>query len=464
MRIIPEINLTLNEIEYAVHSSHACSENVIIPAIVTSSKEVLPGDLFIALPGDKRSGEDYIDEAKARGAYIMSSKRGASDILVFDTYMALLDIASYYKSKLTNLKKTVAITGSVGKTTTKNIVAKMLSTVFKVHATKENYNNFLGFFHTVLTTPIDAEILTVELGMNHLGEISLLSKALKPDISIITKIGSSHIGNLGSREMIAKAKLEIIDGMAHPTVIVPHEEVLLEKIENRYTVSLENPSADCFFAKKDMKATHSTVDIHTSDGVLYSQKIAIPGRHILNSVGFATQLMTLLQIGTDKIESALKALDNSCIRGRFFNIGDITVYDDTYSSSAEAVFADLELLSLYKEHKKSCVLGDMLELGTHTEELHRSIGRAAAERGFEKIFTFGVYSSFIAEGAVAAGMKKDKIFINTDITAPEYTAKQILDNHTEKEIILFKASHGIHAERIPDILASLIKNKNLKDR
>ena len=459
MKIIPEFQLTLNEIRTAVKTPVIYKNDGIIRSIVTNSKEAMPNDLFIALLGYKENGEDYIAEAKERGAYIMSKQSDISDILVSDTYMALLDIISYYKPKLTNLKSTVAITGSVGKTTTKNIAKKMLSTIYKVHATKENYNNFLGLFHTVLTAPKDTEVLIAELGMNHLGEISLLSGALKPDIAIITNIGSSHIGNLGSRSMIARAKLEIIDGMTHPRLIVPYEEVLLERISNRHTISLINTHADCFIEERHVDASHSVVDIYTQNGVLYSQKISIPGRHILYAVAFVTELMLLLNTKTEKIEEALETLDETCVRGKIFEIYDFTVYDDTYSSSPEAVFADFELLSLYKDKKKSCVLGDMLELGAHTEEMHRKIGLAAAKHGFEKIYAFGVYSPFIAEGAVSGGIDNGRIFINTDITCPEYTANQILDNHTANELILFKASHAVHAEKILELLISLVQNK-----
>ena len=464
MRIIPKINITLDEINVATHAIPSYKKNAAIQAIVTNSKEALPGDLFVALQGEKKCGDDFIGEAISRGAYVMSSKLNTADLFVQDTYIALLDLALYYKTKLPSLKKTIAVTGSVGKTTTKNILKDMLSTCFKVHATKENYNNFLGLFHTVLSTPRETEVLIAELGMNHTGEISLLSKALHPDISIITNIGSSHIGNLGSRELIASAKLEILDGMSSLNLIVQKEEALLLSAKGRYTVSLEDTTADTCVIPKHLLPTHSLVDIYTKFGKLSMQKIALPGRHILSAVAFAVEAMILIGIDIKKIEHSLKCLQLTSVRGKFIDIGDFTVYDDTYSSSREAVLSDFDLLSLYKERNRSCVLGDMLELGDFSEEIHKEIGRAAATHGFERIFAFGNYSSFIKAGAIEGGFAEDKIFVNADITNPDYTAKQILDNCVGGEIILFKASHEVHAERILKILTSIIEDKNQKQK
>ncbi len=462
MRIIPEIKLTLDDIKSATFAISNYKENATVGAIVTNSNEALPGDLFIALPGEKMSGEDFINEAIARGAFVMSAKFERADLFTSDNYISLLDIASYYKSKLPFLKSTVAITGSVGKTTTKNILARMLSTCRNVHSTKENYNNFLGLFHTILTAPVNTEVLIAEIGMNHPGEISLLSKALSPDISIITNIGSSHIGNLGSRARIAAAKLEILDGMLTPRVIVPNEEELLSKIQNRFTVSKHDLTADTCIIEKSLETTHSLVDIYASSEKMSMQRIALPGSHIVSAVAFSVEAMVLLGVDIKEIKSSLEALSGTNTRGKFLELGSLTLYDDTYSSSPEAVFSDFELLSLHKNKKKSCVLGDMLELGDYSEKMHEEIGRAAVNHGFEKIFTFGKYSDFIKAGAESAGLNKSKIFVNKDITKPEYTARQIFNNYTDGEIILFKASHSIHAERIIKILTSMIESSNQK--
>lgn len=450
MRIIPKLPITLREIADATNTNITSNESIV--AITTSSKEVCPGDLFVAIKGETANGEDFTEEAKNKGAYILSSKDDCSDFKVNDTLVALLEIASHYKTKLKHLKSTVAITGSVGKTTSKNILSKMLSHQKRVHYTEGNYNNFLGLSHTILNAPIDTEVLVAEIGMNHLGEIDILSKALKPDISVITNIGTSHVGNLGSREIIAKAKLEILNGMKSPKVIVPYEEELLKNVSGKYTYSTEFNDANCFIHPKNLTAFGSVFDIHTQKYDIYNQRITLPGRHILKSVAISISVMELLNLNNEEISASLPSLDSTCTRAKLAKIGAITVYDDTYSSSPEAVIAVFNLLSLDKNTQKSCMLGDMLELGSDAEKLHKMIGTAVVEYKFEKLFAFGIYAPFIAEGAKSAGMKDENIFINTDINAPQITAKQILENSKSGEIILFKASHTVHAERIYDFL------------
>ena len=456
MRIVPEISLTLEEIAEITDSNSKGFGKKAINGITTNSKEVCQGDLFIALKGERFNGEDFVNEANIRGAYILSSENKSADFKVNDTLSALVKIASYYKTKLPKLKKTVAITGSVGKTTTKNILSKMLSVNFKVHATKENYNNFLGLSHTILTAPKNTEIIIAEVGMNHLGEISVLSKALLPDVSIITNIGTAHIGNLGSREKIAEAKLEILSGMKEYKITVPFEEELLRGVKGSYTVSLTNPKADCFISLKKEDVYSSVFDIFTVNSFFENVKISLPGKHVLWAIGHSIGAIELLNLDIPNITKSISVLDEKCVRGNLININGYKIFDDTYSSSPEAIIADFQLLSL-RNTQKSCVLGDMLELGNKSEKLHKKIGHAVVEYNFRNLYTFGKLSSFIAKGALEAGMKKENIFINPDISSPETTAKQIIDNYFDGETLLFKASHSIHAERIYDCLKSASK-------
>jgi UDP-N-acetylmuramoyl-tripeptide--D-alanyl-D-alanine ligase len=450
MRIIPKLPITIKEISCITNSS--TTNDDAIGAITTNSKEVYPGDLFVAIKGESLNGEDFAEEAKRKGAYVLSALYDYADFKVLDTLETLVKIASYYKTKLKKLTSTVAITGSTGKTTTKNILAKMLSPHKKTHCTEGNYNNFLGLSHTIFNAPVDTEILVAEIGMNHLGEIGVLSKALKPDVSVITNIGSAHIGNLGNRELIAKAKLEIVNGMKNPKVLVPYEEALFSDITGRYTYSIESENANSFINPKSTTSFGSLFDIHTESFDIYDAKTSLPGNHILKSIAMSISVMELLKLTSNEIKASLPMLDEECIRAKFINKGKITVYDDTYSSSPEAVIAMLKMLSLYDTPQKSCMLGDMLELGNDTERLHKIIGEAVVENGFQKLFAFGLYAPFIADGAKNAGMTNENIFINTNIDAPEITANQIIQNTEYGELVLFKASHAIHAERIYNFL------------
>jgi len=446
MKIYPKFKLTLSEISNAVGAPVQKSDAE-INAIVTNSKEASVGDLFIALDGESTSGENFTDFAARAGAFILS-KKDSADIKVRDTGAALLSLAAYYKSKLKGIKYTVAITGSVGKTTTKNLLSKILSQHFCVHSTYGNYNNFLGVSHTLLTAPPETEILIIEMGMNHIGEISELSKAVSPNIAVITNVGSAHIGNLGSKERIAKAKLEILDGMQQPLLISPEDEKLLEKIDERYTYSVNQKGADCFLRCVAENTSTSVFDIYTEKQSIKNLHIRIPGKHILSSVAICAAVIENMGLSLDILSETLPEItEDDVVRAKLRKFGIYTVYDDTYSASVEATLANLELIANRYE-KVSCVLGDMLELGEKTKELHIKVGAAVALYGFHKLFTFGKSAAYIADGALANGMSKDKIFINDDLSTPKITADQIKSNCESDEILLVKASHATHAERI----------------
>lgn len=460
MRIPLSVPLTINEIFENSPSVINFKKDANVRAITTNSKEVEKNDLFIAIKGDKEDGEKYTEDAKLRGAYILSSIDAKADLLATDTTLALLEIASYFKSKLKKIKKTVAITGSVGKTTTKNVMSKMISTKYKTHATKENYNNFLGMSYTVLSAPKDTEIIVCEIGMNHPGEISLMSKMLKPDISVITNIGTSHIGNLGSRELIAAAKLEIADGMKRPCLIVPFNEPLLIKSKSvKYTFSTSDPNADYYIQIIDKNKLYTEFNILSKNINIKNLKVNLHGVHVGNALCISVAVMNLIGADNNDIKNAISMVDGTCFRGNIIKIDDFYAYDDTYSSSYEAVLCDFEVLKLYTPINKSCMLGDMLELGEHSESLHKKLGKAVYEYGFRNLYALGAYAPSLAEGALEAGMNRENIFINSDAAKTEITANQILKNKIKDEIILFKASHAIHAEKIIELLLNITRNK-----
>ncbi len=463
MRIILSYPISSHEISRAVSGREKAVSDFTVTAIVTDSREAKSGDLFVALKGEDNSGERYIKDAQKSGAYTLSAENEYADFKVSNTSVALLKLASYYKTKFKNLKMTIAITGSVGKTTTKNIVTKLLSEKFRVHKTHENFNNFLGVAHTLFTMPEDTEILVAEIGMNHAGEISLLSKALSPDVAIITNIGNAHIGNLGSRASIAKAKLEISDGMKRNIIILPYDEPLLQSVSDKITFSLSHSDADCFLKTKSENAEFTVADVHLGNRTLLSKKIAMPGKHILSAVAIGVLTLDLMGFNNKEISTALDMLGNESTRGKIKKVANLTFLDDTYSSSPEALIANFELMSLYRPKKISCVLGDMLELGEESEKLHRYIGQKVSEYGFDKLFTFGKSASYIAEGALASGMEKGKIYENPDFNSPEITAKQIYTACSADEIILCKASHSIRAYRIYELIENLFEREDFKN-
>ena len=422
----------------------------IVSYVSTDTRNLSKGDLFIALKGSKYDGESFVSKAKEIGALTVSKNNVSADFQVADTEAAFLALSKGYKdNKLLKLKCTVAITGSVGKTTTKEILKTILSKKFKTHATKDNFNNSVGLPFTVLSAPDDTEILICELGMNHKGEIEKLAKAISADIAIITNIGTAHIENLGTREKIAEAKLELMMCDKKPFLIAPIEEALLRNRAN-LLFSVDRPSDACVKIKKS-NVSGSIIDVITNKRTLQNIETGIYGEHYLSSLAASIAVAELLGFCDSEIISSLLTLDNTLLRQKIITIGGIHIYDDTYSSSPEAALAMLEHVSLLGYTQKSCVLGDMLELGERTEQAHRDIGRHAAQLGYKRIYAFGNYSHFICVGAKSLKQGKVEIFKNPDINAPQITANQIKESY-DGGIILFKASHALHAERIYEYL------------
>ena len=248
MRIKLTHPMSLQEIALATNG-HITSpyQNKIIHFLSTDSRETCKGDLFVALKGNRFDGENYITEIISKDAYHLSAGGMHNGIKTNDTSTALLLLAKHYKTKFNNLKATIGITGSVGKTTTKEFLKVILSKRYRVHATYKNMNNNVGVPLTVLSMPANTEVLVIEMGMNSPGEISRSSICISPNISIILNVGTSHIGNFGTREKIAKAKLEILDGMDNGTLIVPYGEPLL-KSENALTFDKNNENADFYLS------------------------------------------------------------------------------------------------------------------------------------------------------------------------------------------------------------------------
>ena len=350
MIITPEIPLTLDCISSAAISVKNYTENKKIFRIVTNSKEALPGDLFIAVDGERESGESYTKEARERGAYILASRDSEADIKVNDTKDAILSLTAYYKSLLKNIRHTVAITGSVGKTTTKNIVSSMLEKSLNVHKTYENYNNYLGVFHTVLSCPISAEVLVCEVGMNHLGEISEISRSITPSSAVITNIGTTHIGNLGTREMIAKAKLEILDGMREYNLYSDFDEKLLSDKSFVRGISFYNPNAFVRILIKEICSDGILFDVVTKDFLIENERLPSPARHILSAVAYGVCIMKDIGLDAAEIKRSIAYICNSYTDGKFKRAGGYIVYDDTYSSCLEAVRADFEMLSFFQKN------------------------------------------------------------------------------------------------------------------
>ena len=448
MRIPLDLTLTIGEIANIVGSSLHTSidPHTEIKVICTDTRECQKNDLFIALNGEDDSGEKYVYQAIQNGCYTICKSSFDHTICVEDTLKALFKIAKLYKERISP-RYTVGITGSVGKSTTTKFLSTILNEKYKVHSTPGNFNNHIGVPLTLLSMPKDTEVLVVEMGMNHKGEISKLSKLINPDIGLITSIGTSHIGNLGSREDIACAKLEILDGMKSGSILLPFNEPLLLGIKQGLYVG-RNCSGANFSLDDDTYGGYTMKSSERiTDGLCFFDK----REHFIYDLAFAISAAELLDLSKQEIINGVRAITSSNFRQRFIILKDFTIFDDSYNASAESVSADLKFIKSFNR-PTGAFIGDILELGDKSKGIHEYIGRVAAQMHIDRLYLYGTYAEFTARGALIEGMDKSGIFINTDIHSPKASIEHIRKNHASGEIILFKASHKLRLDKIADII------------
>ena len=443
MRVKLSSPMTLSEIRRAVGGRGETDDTV--SYVTTDTRELFRGDLFIALHGERYDGNEFISEARLRGAYTLGSTDGA-DICVKESEAALLALAHYYKGKLKDLKHTVAITGSTGKTTTKEFLHILLQAALRTHKSEGNHNNLVGMPMSILSTPADTEVLILELGMNAPGEIGRLSECARPSIGIITNIGSAHIGRLGSRAAIARAKLELLVGLSG-RLIIPYGEPLLQ-VKGALTFSV-----DCDLADMYMSAENGVVSVAANG----QERMCAPffssdKRHLLC---LAPAILAALELGVGEkaVCEQISTLSAQNTRQKTVSVGDATMICDFYNASYEAFLAAIDALcEEFPDSVKGVLIGDMLELGEYFEPLHESVGEYVAARGVDHIFAFGECCDAVMRGAVSKGFSRKNIYLNPDISRPEYTAAQIRSAVLPTETILLKASRGMHLERVLDAL------------
>lgn len=350
-----------------------------VKSIKFDSRKIENNDLYIAIIGKNKDGHEFIDEAIKKGAKGVIVSKDIKDkynipiIKVNDTLEALKKIACYKRKKFNG--KVIAITGSVGKTTTKEIITNILKNKYKVVNNDGNKNNIYGLSETILNLKKDTEVLVVELGMNHRGEMETLSKICKPDISIITNIGTSHIGNLKSKRNIYKAKLEIIKGMNNGTIIVNSDDKYLKKIKLKNNIKIiktgiNNGDLKCLNIKKTNDSIEFVININNKNEEF---KINLPGIHFVNNCLLAIITAINMKIEINDIKKSLENYESYNRRYKIYKNENITLIDDSYNSSYESLKANLSTLD--KEESKLLIIGEVLELGKKSKKIHKKIGK-----------------------------------------------------------------------------------------
>ncbi len=407
------------------------------------------GQLFIVLQG-ARDGHDFIPMAMEKGAAAVLCSRRCGDypaIYVDDPRTALGMIA---REELKRIGcKTVGVTGSVGKSTTKEMIAAVLESTYRVAKTPANHNNDIGMPMAVLNMPLDTEVAVLEMGMNHFREIAYLSQIARPDVGVIINVGSMHIEYLGSREGIRKAKMEITEGMADdaPLLLNGDNDLLrsLDETPAQPVTYFGCDSACEVWADKVSQGENLTFVAHYGDAEI-PVSMALEGEHFVADALAAVAVGVKLNVAPEKISAALASFRNMAGRQEIFQAGNYTIIKDCYNAGPESMAAALSVLA-GRKGRKIAVLGDMLELGDSAHPEHYKLGRIAAQKA-DILFVYGPHARVVTDGAVTGGMTAANVAAFTDHGDLAAALKLIA---CPGDVILFKGSRGMHLETALDL-------------
>lgn len=431
------INITNGKVINKVISDNLITEMKI------DTRKLNEGDLFIAIKGNNYNGHDYIKQAvenKVCGIIIDEDikipKTKIPIIKVESTYDALILIATHIRLK--HDVPLIAVTGSVGKTTTKELIYDILSNKYNVLKNIDNNNNHIGLPLTLFRLKDEHDIIVTELGMNHFGEIKRLSNICKPNVSVITNIGTSHIGNLGSKKGIFKAKMEILDGMKKGILVINGDDKYLKKVKNNKRIEiykcgtknnnhLKAQNIKCYFDK-------TTFDVKI-DGNIYEITFNVPGRHLINNVLLALQIGIFFNVDINDMIESIKNYQSVDKRMSIIKLdNNITLIEDCYNSSYESLIGVLELIKDVKTHKL-IILGDILELGKYSRKIHLKVGKYLKKIKNSTILLVG--------NEINVVKKKSQHFTNNNELIDYLNNISISDT-----IILIKGSRRLHLEEI----------------
>lgn len=401
--------------------------------ISTDTRTIQSGDFYLPLKGASFDGEKFIDQALEKGAVGAFCTQKGGTLQVDDTLKAYLELANYRRKKQNFT--VVAVTGSSGKTTTKELVASVLSEKYKTFKTPLNHNNEIGFCQTIFETPDDTEVLVLEMGMRGLGEIELLSKYSEPDITIISNVGTAHIGRLGSRENIAKAKCEVVK-YQRGNVFIAHDDELIKK-----TVDFDGEKI--YYSLKDVEILEKSE--HYSKFVYQNNvyELNVGGDYNIENALSAINTGLKLSMSIDDIKTGLKKYRSIEKRWEAVNVSGFEIINDSYNANPESMRAFVDtILELYK--KSVIVLGDMGELGEKEVDYHKEIGNYINSHknieNAEMILSVGNLSKNITDEV--------KNCYSKHFDTVENVVDYIKTNISKDSKIFLKASRSMKFERI----------------
>lgn len=445
--------LTLKQIAGAMGGTLVPPVDGSVDQVSTDTRSIPKGSLFVAIRGERFDGHDFIPQALEAGAAAAVSSRPIEGvgplILVDDTRKAYGRLAAWYRSQFPLFL--VGVTGSVGKTSTKEMIYTVLSQKMQVLKTKGNLNNDIGLPKTLLELDGSCQGAVIEMGMSHFGEISYLSRICRPTLGVITNVGVSHIENLGSRENILKAKLEILDGMEPGSKLILNRDndmlaTLYGKLDNALWFGIDSPGQ--VSAKDLTQSGTETLFTVCWQGKEYPARLPVLGTH--NVYNALAAFLVGIQAGMEpeQIVESYGRYENSGMRQRLSEYDGIKVIEDCYNASPDSMQSALSVIgSIPCQGRRVAVLGDMLELGERSAQFHRQVGEMAAGAGIDQLVCFGEESAQICEGARQKGFCQVSHFLDkkTMVSYLEETLKK-------GDAVIFKASRGMRLEEAIEML------------
>lgn len=426
--------MTLNEVIKVINGNTKLKSDEEIKEIKTDTRKIKKGDLFIALKGKNYDGHDFINEAIKKGAIACVVENLINDkcIEVKDTYQTLFDIG-YYMRKKFNIPL-IAITGSNGKTTTKDLICHILSSKYNVLKNEESKNNIIGVSDTLFKLNNNHEIIVMELGSNHIGEISYLSSLCRPNKSVITNIGSSHLEYFKTRKNIFKEKYSIIDGMDSKDLIINGDDKYLKKLKYYKCGIKKGNNLIAYNVEEGLEYVSFNIYLDKEYKIVFNN----PGIHFVNDILLAIKVS--LDYGI-KIKTIIKKINSFKLinkRMSLFKIGSNVLLDDCYNSSYESIEAGINYIKKIKNNKV-LIIGDILELGKHSKKIHKKINKKIKKVNNCLILTVGNYSKYI-----------DGINFENSDELIEY----IKENPINNSYIYIKGSRRMNLDKIVDYLNS----------
>ena len=446
-------NMTLQNIATACKGQLVCGdgqEQIEIKGAVLDSRQVEEGYLFFATKGERVDGHSFIGQVAEKKAACVVCEKAPENvdipyILVEDSFVALKQTAAFYRENLTI--PVIGITGSVGKTSTKEMISSVLSTRYSVLKTEGNFNNEIGLPLTILRIRDEHKVAVVEMGINHFGEMHRLSEIAKPDICVITNIGQCHLEYLGSREGILKAKSEIFDFMnPEGYVCINGDDDMLATVKD---VHGHKPVTYGTTMKSDVYVTNATsngifgskASIYLNDET-FDVEIPLPGEHMVMNALAATCVGDLLGLKPEEIAEGIANVKPVGGRSNLIALKERTILDDCYNANPVSMKAAIDLLNLANT-RKVAILGDMFELGEGWEEMHSEIGSYAVDSGVDVLVCAGELSRNMFNAAVlkrAASKKDIQIYYMKDTQEVIDKIDMVLE---KDDTVLVKASHGM---------------------